>query len=116
MNAHEFVSAIRSVVMNAAVVDTVTTAQKPPGRRPSPDLVELSTWYKGLEDSDRAMLKRMLAIAVHNTMFGFFAVLDGARKADPTAGPGDYFELRHVHGTSEDVLSGPEADPLHELI
>ena len=116
MNAHEFVSAIRNVVMNTAVADALTTAQKPPGRRPSPDLLELSTWYNGLEDSDREMLRRMLAMAVHNTIFGFFAVLDGSRKADSAADPGDYFELRHVHGTSEDVLSGPKGDPLHELL
>jgi hypothetical protein len=54
--------------------------------------------------------------AVHYTILGFFAVLDGSRKADSAADPGDYFELRHVHGTSEDVLSGPKGDPLHELL
>ena len=116
MNAREFVSAIRTVVMTAAVTDTISIAEKPPGRRPTADLTELSAWYNALADSDRAMVKRMLTIAARNAVFGLFAVLDGARKVDPLARPDDYFELRHVHEASDDVLSGPKGEPLHELL
>jgi hypothetical protein len=116
MNAREFVAAIRDVVMDAAVTDAVAVVQSPPGRRPAVDLVELSAWYNGLADTDRAMLKRMLAIVARNAVFGLFAVLDGARKVDPAATESDYFELRLVHESSEDVLSGPKGEPLHELL
>jgi hypothetical protein len=116
MNAREFVEAIRNVVMDAAVTDAIAVVQRPPGRRPAAELVEVSTWYHGLADSDRAMLRRMLAIVARNAVFGLFAVLDGARTVDPSATASDYFELRHVHESSEDVLSGPKGEPLHELL
>ena len=115
MNARDFVAAIRNIVMDAAVTDTMSVVQRPPGKRPAVDLVELSAWYNGLSDADRAMLKRMLTIVARNAVFGFFAVLDGSRQVDPAAGANDYFELRHVHGET-DVLSGPKGESLHELL
>jgi hypothetical protein len=116
MNAQDFVAAIRSVVMDAAVADTLSVMKRPPGRRPADELVELGAWYDGLGDSERAMLNRVLALVARNAVFGLFAVLDGARKVDPDATVQDYFELRHVHGTTEDVLAGPKEVPLHELL
>jgi len=47
---------------------------------------------------------------------GIFEVLDGSLKVDPSATAKDYFELRHVRGDAEDVLSGPRGEPLHELL
>jgi hypothetical protein len=55
-------------------------------------------------------------MAVRHAIFGVFEVLDGALKIDPSATAKDYFELRHVHGGSEDILSGPRGMPLHELL
>jgi hypothetical protein len=116
MTAEEFVAAVRSVVMAAAVTDTVSMVERPPGRRPAADLVALAGWYRELGAGDRAMVDRMLAIVSRSAVFGLFAVLDGARKVDPAEGPGDFFELRHVHGTASDVLSGPRGAVLHELL
>ena len=62
------------------------------------------------------MVKRMLSIVARNAVFGLFAVLDGARTVDPDATEHDHFELRHVHGKAQDVLSGPNGEPLHELL
>lgn len=116
MNARDFVAGIRNFVMDAAVHDTLSVVQKPPGRRPEVELIQLSAWFNGLSESDRAMVNRILSIVARNAVFGFFAVLDGARKIDPSEGPEDYFELRHIRGTDQDVLSGPEGEPLHELL
>ena len=116
MNAQDFVAAIRSVVMDASVKDAVSVVQRPPGRRPAVELVELSAWFNGLSDADRAMVTRMLSMVARGAVFGLFAVLDGARKIDPSEGAQDHFELRHVHGKSEDVLSGPRGELLHELL
>lgn len=116
MKAQEFVNAIRSFVMEAAVSDTISVVQRPPGRRPSRDLVELSTWFGNLSEEDREMTKRMLALVARQAVFGLFAVLDGARKVAPSEAASDHFELRHVHGAETDVLSGPHGDSLHELL
>jgi hypothetical protein len=116
MKAQEFVAAIRTLVIDAAVADTVAVVATPPGRRPAVELVELSAWYNGLAEPDRVMLKRMLGMVARNAVFGLFAVLDGARQVDPTAAASDHFEIRHVQGSSTEVLSGPNGETLHELL
>ena len=116
MNAKEFVDAIRLLVMEAAVSDTVSVVQRPPGRRPSRELAELSAWFNGLSESDREMLKRMLELVSRQAVFGFLAVLDGARKVGSSESGLDHFELRSVHGTAIEVLCGPHGDSLHELL
>ena len=102
--------------MDAAVSDTLSILRNPPGRKPAVDLTELSAWYNGLPEAEQVMIERLLAIASRQSVFGLFAVLDGARKVDPSAVASDYFELRHIHRGGEDILSGPNAEPLHELL
>lgn len=64
----------------------------------------------------KCSFEAVFAMVARNAVFGVFAVLDGARSIDPVAAPGDYFELRHVRGKLEEVLSGPDGEPLHELL
>lgn len=116
MNAEEFVAAIHNVVIEPMAADITSMLHRPPGRQPASELVELSTWHDGLADSDQLMIKRVIALVARNSVFGVFAVLDGARKVDSKGTANDYFELRYVHKTSEDVLSGPKGALLHELL
>jgi hypothetical protein len=116
MKAQEFVDAVRTLVMDAAVEDTVSLLEKPPGKKPQQELVELSRWWHGLPDADRVFAKRMLAFAARQAVFGLFSVLDGARSVTRSNAATDYFELRHIHGTSVDILGGPSGEPLHELL
>jgi hypothetical protein len=116
MKPQEFVAAIRRVVLDASVADTLSSLENPPGRRPTVELVELSNWYKQLGETDRAMLRRVFAMVSHSAVFGFLAVLDGARAVTVSPGASEYFELRHVHGQLEDALTGPEGESLHELL
>lgn len=116
MNAQDFISSVRSVVVDASVTDAVTIVKSPPGRRPAADVVALSAWFNGLEAPDRDMVTRMLTMVARGAAFAFLAVLDGARAVAQAESPGDYFELRHVHGTNVDVLSGPNGAVLHELL
>jgi hypothetical protein len=95
MNTQEFVDAIRLLVMEAAVSDTVSV---------------------GLSGSDREMMKRMLELVSRQAVFGFLAVLDGARKVGSSESGSGHFELRSVHGTAINVLCGPDGDSLHELL
>lgn len=61
------------------------------------------------------MVERLLGLAVRQSVFGVFEVLDGSVKSDPEWEPGDHFELRHIHGRRVDVILGPET-PLHEYL
>jgi hypothetical protein len=116
MNAREFVDAIRKVVVAATGPSIVTILRRPAGKRPSLELVELSRWYNGLPETDTQMIDRLLALSVRHAVFGVFEILDGALKVDPSAAPGDYFELRHVHRAGAEVISGPHGETLHELL
>ena len=115
MNTDEFVEAIRKVVVEPMANTTVGLLCRPPGRKPSAELVELSKWFAELSDDDQIMIERLLAMVARDSVFEVFAVLDGAMKVDPSWAPGDHFELRHVHGGQVDVISGPET-ALHELL
>jgi hypothetical protein len=116
MKAEEFVDAVRTCVMKAAVVDTLAILEKPPGRKPAADLVQASEWFRGLSEADRKMIERVLTMVSGQAVFGVLAVLDDSRKVDPAFRPGDYFELRHIHDGATDVLSGPNGAGLHELL
>jgi hypothetical protein len=116
MTAEQFVDAIKTLVMDAAVSDTLTNLARPPGRSPGRDLLELSAWFNGLSESDREMARRTFALAAHAAVFGFLAVLDGSRTITTYESAADHFELRHVHGAKTDVLSGPSGRVLHELL
>jgi hypothetical protein len=116
MKAEDFVDAVRTLVMDGAVADTLAVVEKPPGRRPSSELVQMAEWFRGLSSADRSMVERVLAVASRQAVSGLLAVLDGARKVDPASAPGDYFELRHVHGGAVDTLCGPHGAVLHELL
>jgi hypothetical protein len=116
MNAQEFVSAIRTFVMVPAVSDTVAAVRSPPGRRPASELKELSAWFGSLSNHDQVMVERMLEMVAQGAVFGVLAVIDGARKVASSKETPEYFELRHMHGTTQDILSGPNGELLHELL
>jgi hypothetical protein len=113
MNAQEFVDAVKEFVMDAAVSDTTAIVTAPPGRRPSKELVELSKWYTGLDPTARDMLRRLLEMATSQAIFGLFCALDGSRKIHTED---SHFELRVVARDGAQVLCGPDAPALHELM
>lgn len=116
MNTQEFVDAIRLAVVDTTASGVSTVMRHPPGAAPDGELVEMSRWYNGLSDDDVAMVERAMGIAVRHAVFGVFAVLDGARKVDPSWAPGDHFELHHIHGGRTEIIGGDEGPPLHELL
>ena len=79
MDSQAFVEVVRDVVLDAAVEGTVHQLESPPGRRPSDELRSASAWYRGLPAEDQAMVRSVLAMSAHAGVFGFLAVLDGAR-------------------------------------
>jgi hypothetical protein len=116
MNAQEFVDAIRELVVEATGPSIITILRHPPGRKPALELIELSRWYNNMSDNDKAMIERLLGLAVRHSVLGVFEVLDGSLKVDSSAASGDHFELRHVRYGGIDIISGPQGDPLHELL
>ncbi len=82
MNAEQFVAAIRQYVAESAIVGTRKVLLAPPGRKPAQQLVESSQWFNVLDSSDQEQVMQIAASAVHDAMFSFMCVLDGARVID----------------------------------
>ncbi len=115
MQAHEFVSVIRRVVLDSAIESTKSTLANPPGRRPDPRLVELSRWYLTLPVGDRENVDQVLSLAADHSVFGFLCVLDGVRAIDNGKDRGR-LELRHVGAEGAILLNDPQGKFLHDLL
>lgn len=116
MTAESFVDAIRDVVIATSATYAVETFQDPPGRSPAKEILAMSAWYKRLGKDDQVMVARIIELAARDAVFGVFAVLDGSARVGEIDGGTDYFELRHVHGSTVEILSGPKGSVLHELL
>jgi len=112
MNAEHFVGALKAHVINAAVDDTISNLENPPGRRVSEAERALSQWYKQLSPKDAENLRSVLAQVSHQAVFGVLAVIDGVRTVDDGVG---HFELAYV-AKVRNVLNDPELPPLHDLL
>lgn len=112
MNSEEFVESIKRHVMDAAVEDTIANLKNPPGRRASPQEQARSAWYNSLSDAELAQVNSAIAVAVHESLFGLLAVLDGARTIDDAKGR---FELTYV-ADQRTLLNDPQAIGLHDLL
>jgi hypothetical protein len=116
MNATRFVDAIQAEVRDAAARDVISLIERPPGRRPSPDLTSLSQWFNALSESDRRHVKSVALLASNLATFGFLAVLDGARIIEEPSDRGA-LELRYIKpGEKTVLLNDPEGEVLHELL
>jgi len=111
MNSKDFVEAVERHVGRAAMEDTIANMKAPPGRRLSPEVKAHSDWYNVLSTTDAAHVERSIAAAVHATLFGLLAVLDGARTIDDENGR---FELNYL--TDQRTLLNPSTIDLHDLL
>lgn len=113
MDAEAFVAALKEFAGEAAVASVLKTLRAPPGRRPGPELVELSKWFLALTPSDQDAVTRVVVEAARHTLFGVLAALDGARKIDDENG---CYLLHHQSASGDIVLNGPGKPSLHELL
>ena len=114
MTTTEFVEKIRQVVYNSTVTGCLSLMQKPPGRKPSPQLAALSQWFNQLSESDKGKVRDVIELAARQSVFGVFAVLDGVRQVEDTESKG-ILELRHLKDGQSQLLNDPNAEPLHDI-
>jgi len=113
MTTEEFVTAVRTQAMDAAVRITVETLIKPVGRRPDTESLNVSDWYGTLSADGRAYVETVARKAAFSAIFGFFAILDGVR---PVEGVGEkgIFELIFEKGATRVLLNDPAQELLHD--
>lgn len=79
----EFVDGFVFRVFRSAVDGAKSLLARPPGRAPNPRLVELSQWYTGLSEADRAQIDAIIAMTADLAAFNAAAVLDGSARVLP---------------------------------
>jgi hypothetical protein len=82
---HEFIDAVYVAVYRTAIDGVLRLLAQPPGRRPRPDLAELSTWFNDLNETDRHRVEGAVRLAVDQAVFGMLAGLDGSRSLGKAA-------------------------------
>ncbi|OAI16963.1 hypothetical protein A1507_11370 [Methylomonas koyamae] len=113
MNSEEFVDAVKIVVRDASVSGSLNSLIRPAGRKPDRKLVELSTWFNELSDSDKEMIEKVIKYVADISVFSFFSVLDGATVIESGPDKGD-LELYYIKGTEKLLLNEP-SNPLHDI-
>ncbi|MEL0618007.1 hypothetical protein V6243_14350 [Cobetia marina] len=89
MNTEEFVKAYKMVVADAAIEDSISVFQKPPGRKPSEELLQISNYYNGLNRDERKIIDMIIARVSYEASFGALCVLDGVRSIEEEGDKGD---------------------------
>lgn len=112
MNSQEFVTAVERYVRDAAIEDTITNLQIPPGRKPDLKATSVSNWYNGLTAQEKDQVRSIITGAVHAALFGLFTVIDGSRTIDDGSG---HFEIAYITGEQKSLLNPPSIN-LHELL
>ena len=115
MTSEEFVKRIQIAVYESAIRVSLSLLEKPPGRRPSQALVELSQWRNRLSPEDKEHVRATIELAVGNAVFGMLTVLDGEasiREAEEEVGS---LELRFNTEGQSVLLNDPDGEPLHDI-
>lgn len=117
MNGEEFIVALKHVVRDAAIRDTLSILTQPPGRNPPQELRQASEWFQSINSEHQQFLtfavSNAFSNAVDDAIFGLLCVLDGVRTVVDDKEKG-HFELRYV-GQTVDLLNAENAPMLHEL-
>ncbi len=111
MNDHEFLSKVDEHVKQSTVDDLIELFTSPPGRKPEQVLVDIATWRARLNDHDRGLLDTVIAESVRAALFGFFAVIDGARVIDENV---DRFVIYAQDSQGNRVPVNDSASDLHD--
>ncbi len=78
MDSEAFVSTIREVVRDGAVKGVIRQIEKPAGRKPRKQLLQMSAWYATLNDENRHMLVKVIEMTADQATFDFLCVIDGS--------------------------------------
>lgn len=114
MTSSDFVEKIKHVVYDATLAMCRAIMQKPPGKRPSSKIKELSDWYNRLPEWDKEKVQIVVELATHQSVFGMLAVLDGVRQVEDAESKG-VLELRYLKNGQSKLINDPEAMLLHDI-
>lgn len=115
MNAQEFVDILKQVVQDQAVSDTIENLLEPPGKRPSPEMLQMSAFFLGLSEDQQSIFRQIIHMVSETTLFGVLCVLDGVRTIEDDENKGK-LRLIFAKNGSDTLLNDPNEDFLHDLL
>jgi hypothetical protein len=89
MNGTDFVNAVKIAVQSGAQKGVVASLENPPGKRPDPELLSMSNWYKSLPAEDQTRIHHLVGMATRQTVYNFLLVLDGLLAIENTERKGE---------------------------
>ncbi len=113
MQPSDFVHGLTTQCRDAAVADCVADFENPPGRRPTPSLVEMSHWFLSLQPKDREFVVRAMRAAADSTLFGVLCVIDGVRAIEPHPSKSDFTVTVSKDGAISAI--SPSEEFLHDI-
>lgn len=115
MTNADFVQRIQLAVYQASISGTISLLKNPPGRRPSPTLIELSQWFNQLSADDREHIATVTQLAVRSAVFEMLAVIDNATSIREAGEEVGTLELRYVTESESALINSPNTEFLHDL-
>lgn len=110
MNAQVFVSGLIEVVEKGAVRAVTKDLERPSGRSPPAELVNLSHWFITLaEDEQRRVISVMESVA-RQTLYNVCLVLDGRLSLEPEADKGTLRLTYSKGGAETEIARTDESD------
>lgn len=114
MDSQKFVDVITKVVLESSVDGMKKKLEQPAGRSPAKEIVEMSTWYNNLNESDKQIVLNIVIKSVKDAVFGFLCVLDGAAAIeDKDKGT---LKLYYENHDKSVLLNDQHKVNLHELL
>ena len=114
MNTEEFINAIKTVVVNGSIESMHETLNRPPGKKPVQDLVELSDWFNKLNDENKRMLLKVIKQSVEMSVFSFLCILDGVTAIEDDQIKGR-LTLHYEKNNIKKLLNDSNEEYLHNL-
>ncbi len=114
MNTESFINAIKTVVYKGAAKGIIDILERPPGRRPDAELVQLSRWFQGLSLDDRAAVERIIDMTANQATYNFCLVLDGMLAIESGDEKGK-LELVHHVDEKRTLINDEDAEQLSFL-
>lgn len=114
MNREEFVKSIKENVRDLSITGMIKNLADPPGRKPDQEMLKISQWYNGLNKLDKEMLFIVIKRAIDQSVFGFFAVIDGVRAIENNLVKGK-LELYYNKESVELLLNNELDEYLHDI-
>lgn len=109
MNSERFVEIVKEV-RDAAIEDTFSFFEKPPGKKPRKSHIETSQWLNALDAEDKLMLRELVKEGIDYSLFGLLCAFDGVRKVESGE-----FKLTYIEDDKESLLNDPDTEDLHDL-